>query len=353
MIKILYLYSELCPYNIPVLKSLVREYGVIIHVVSRDTNRSKPYQPPPIENVHYYKRSDFTSEQILQLAQGIAPDLIYISGWMDKGYLPTARRCKKLGIPVVTGFDDQWIGTLRQRLGVIAFRLYLNRFYSHAWVAGPRQYEFARRLGFAKSAVIFDLLTCDSRVFASAAVALQNKKSGYPRTFLYVGNFRVVKGTDILLKAFTTYRDKLGGDWKLICVGCGDLRPLLANQKNVEVLDFMEQEALGRLCARAGVFILPSRLDQWGVVVHEFAMAGLPLLVSAHVGAKDVFFIEGFNGVSYSDNEPDLLAQGMLAFSKKTDKELYTMGENSRRLASRIDSSISAASLMSVIMHAQ
>jgi glycosyltransferase involved in cell wall biosynthesis len=350
MINILYLYSELCPYNIPVLTCLARDYGAELHVVSHDTHRLKPYQPPPIEHVTYYKRSSFTSAQLLKLAQGIEPDLIYVSGWMDKGYLPTTKKYKKMGIPVVTGFDDQWLGTLRQRLGVIAFRVYYKSFFSHAWVAGPRQYEFARRLGFTSREIIFDLLTCDTSMFATAAATRLKNKNGYPKTFLYVGNFRTVKGTDLLVKAFATYRDKFGGDWRLICVGCGDLRPLLMSQKNVEVYDFMEQESLGNLCAQAGVFVLPSRLDQWGVVVHEFVTAGLPLLLSKNVGAKDVFFIEGFNGMSYSENSSDCLAQGMLAMSKKSAEELYAMGENSVRLASRINPLMSAANLMSVIM---
>jgi hypothetical protein len=54
--------------------------------------------------------------------------------------------------------------------------------------------------------------------------------------------------------------------------------------------------------------------------------------------------------MSYSENSSDCLAQGMLAMSKKSAEELYAMGENSVRLASRINPLMSAANLMSVIM---
>lgn len=347
--KLLFLYSEIGPYNIPVFKCLTQFHGARVHVISWDHKKLTPFVPPRVENVFYYKRSHYSTEQIYELAQKINPDIIYVSGWMDKGYLPTARRFKAQGIPVVVGFDDQWIGNLGQRLGVIAFRLYFKRFFSYAWVSGPRQYEFARRLGFNNKHILFNLLTCDYKLFDEASKTLANKRESYPKSFLYVGHFSTVKGTDILVEAFRNYRRELKGNWKLICVGTGELYHLVENEPGVEAIDYINQRELAALCARSGVFVLPSRHEQWGVVVHEFATAGLPLILSNNVGAKDTFFIEGFNGISYANNSAAALSRAMLIMSKKSDSELYQMGENSHRLASRITPSISAASLISVL----
>jgi glycosyltransferase involved in cell wall biosynthesis len=347
--KILYLYSEIGAYNIPVLRCLVADHGAEVHVVAWDRAKLKPFSPPAVSGVTYYARSQLTEKTILELAERICPDLIYISGWMDRGYLPTASLFKRRGVPVVTGFDDQWVGNLRQRVGAAIFPFYYRRFFSHAWVAGPRQYEFARRLGFASDEILFDLLTCDYTLFNDAAETLAAKRSAYPRTFLYVGNFRAVKGTDILARAYREYRTEHGGTWPLLCAGNGEMQSLLEGEPGIELLGFVAQSELARLCARAGVFILPSRHDQWGVVVHEFAAAGLPLLVSAHVGAKATFLVEGFNGRSYPGNNPDALSRMMAEFSNQSDAALLKMSENSRRLARRIDPSVSAASLVSAI----
>lgn len=346
--KILYLYSEIGPYNIPVFKCLTQSHGATIHVVHWDHKKLKPFVPPSIEDVSFYKRSQYSPDRIFELAQAIDPDVIYVSGWMDKGYLPTARRFRTRGIPVVAGFDDQWVGNLRQRTGVLAFRLYLWRYFSHAWVAGPRQYEFARRLGFDSRHILYDLLTCDYYLFDEIAETRREMRSSYPRSFLYVGNFRAIKGTDVLVEAYKSYHKTFAGDWTLICVGNGELRHLLASEPGIEVIDYMDQREFAKLCMRAGVFVLPSRHDQWGVVAHEFAAAGLPLLLSDNVGAKATFFIEGFNGISYSGNSANDLSRAMAVFSKKADSELRQMGENSRKLAGRITPATSAANLISV-----
>ncbi len=347
--KILYLYSEIGAYNIPVLRHLVRDHRAEVHVVSWDRMRLKPYEPPPLAGVTYYARSSLTPRGIYKLAERLAPDLIYVSGWMDRGYLPTTQRFKARGVPVVTGFDDQWVGSLRQRLGAAIFPFYYRRFFSHAWVAGPRQYEFARRLGFGSEEIIFDMLSCDHGLFDQAAETLLAKRAAYPRSFLYVGNYRAVKGTDILAQAYRHYRSRYGGNWPLLCAGNGEMQGLLEGEPGIELLGFLAQPELARLCARVGVFILPSRHDQWGVVVHEFAAAGLPLLLSNHVGAKATYLIEGFNGWSYPDDSPEALAESMDRFSRQSDESLLTMGANSCKLARRIDPAISAGSLVSVI----
>ena len=119
--KILYLYSEIMPYNIPVLEEFVQNCNCEVHVVHWDHKGLNPYKPPKFGNVIYYKRSGYNKSQLLKLTREIQPDIINISGWMDKDYLSVVKKFKEQGIPVVTGFDDQWVGTLRQRVGSLIF----------------------------------------------------------------------------------------------------------------------------------------------------------------------------------------------------------------------------------------
>lgn len=347
--RILYLYSEIGPYNIPVLRRLSEQYGARIDVVCWDQKCLKPYTPPEIPNVQFHRRSQFDSRSIFLLAEAIQPDIIYVSGWMDKGYFQTSRMFKARGVPVVTGFDDQWVGSLRQRVGCVVFRLYYQRFFSHAWVAGPRQFEFAKRLGFANQSIIHDMLSCDYDRFSAAIKNLEAKRYVFPHTFLYVGNFRRVKGTDTLANAYEKYRRMVSSPWGLTCVGNGELKPIISACHDIEVLEYLPQKELVKLCSQAGALILPSRHDQWGVVVHEFAAAGLPLLLSENVGAKEILLIENFNGFSYPADSVDALAAAMCKMSAKSDSELYQMGLNSHKLAARITPETSAANLVSVM----
>jgi glycosyltransferase involved in cell wall biosynthesis len=348
-IRILYLYSELMGYQIPVLREYVEKHNAEMHVVHWDHNKLTPYKPPQLDNVTYYDRSQYTIDQLRKLARDIVPDIVYITAWQDKGYLPVAKMLRQKGVPVVAGFDDQWKGSFKQRFASVIGPYVLRRYFSHAWVAGPYQYEYARKLGFNKHEIIFNLLSGNTALFNRGAEYINEKKLQYPRKFLYVGRFHAVKAINILVEAFRRYKTQYNGDWGLICVGNGELRFLLEEVAGIEVIDFTDQDRLVETTKRAGVFVLPSRYEAWGVVVHEFASAGMPLILSENVGARAMFLVEGFNGIRFGGNSPDNLARAMHDMARKSVNELIQMGRNSHALANRITPELVAASFLSVI----
>lgn len=342
--NIIFLYSEVVGYLMPLFRSLSQDHGYIVSVVHWDKNLLKPYTPPEIENVTYYPSSSFSKESLNEFCLKINPEIIYVSGWMDKTYLSAAKIQRKRGIKIITGFDDMWKGNSRQLLGSIIFKLIGKKYFSHAWVAGPQQYEFARRLGFKTSEIVFDLLSANSSKFNTI-----DRPNRLPKKFLYVGNFREVKGTDILAKAFKIYKDKYKGDWELICVGNGEMQHLIEGIDGVNVFPYASEDTLMELASDSSVMVLPSRNDQWGVVVHEFSAVGMALLLSENVGAKSTFFINKFNGLSYSNNSAEKLAEKMDDFSKMEEKDIRNMQINSIKLSTRITTETSVANFLSII----
>lgn len=350
--NILYLYTEVMGYQISVFRILTKMYGASVHVVQWTSKKLTPYQPPEIEGVHYYDRSKHTAWDILKLAQNVRPELVYISGWQDKGYLLTAAYFRWCGTPVVVGFDDQWVGSGRQLFASLLGKIGLFRaLYSHAWVAGAFQTEYARRLGFAKSRIIFNLLACDISLFWRRRPKRVDYKSCIvSRAFLYVGNFRNIKGTDILGEAFRIYRNELGGTWRLICVGNGPLENFLRQIDGVSVEPFTKPENLFHFGCESDVFVLPSRHDQWGVALQEFSLLGMPLIASESVGSASAFLINGFNGYFFANNSARELAKAMRTISSLPDQERRKMGMRSRRLGMAITPELSAASLISILV---
>ena len=67
-LKILYLYSELVGYQIPIFETYVRDYNAQVHVISWDKNKLKPYNAPSIKGVTYYQRSKFSKKELLELS---------------------------------------------------------------------------------------------------------------------------------------------------------------------------------------------------------------------------------------------------------------------------------------------
>ncbi len=83
------------------------------------------------------------------------------------------------------------------------------------------------------------------------------------------------------------------GDWELHLIGNGSLKAQLEATAGVVLKDFMQPEQLILEVANTGCFLLPSRGEPRGVVAHEFAAAGLPLILSDSVGAAGTFLISG------------------------------------------------------------
>ena len=346
--KILYLYAEVMGYTMATVKALVG-HGAEVHIVHWDQAKQTPYQIDPQSGIYNYKLSALNKNGLQDLAKKLDPHITVVSGWMNRDYLATAQLLKSEGKLIVLALDSQWYGNLRQYLAVLMGKLrYFSRYYSHAWVPGNYQFEYVRRLGFSKTNIIYDLLSADLSLFNSVYDdSIEQKQKSYPHRFLFVGRFESIKGLNTLLNAWQQLGDSRG-DWELHLIGNGSLQPKLQSMPGIVVKDFMQPHDLIQEVAQAGCFVLPSYAEPWGVVVHEFAAAGLPLLLSDVVGAASTFLISGFNGYQFKVNNPNSLVQYLSKIIATPDQELLDMARTSHHLSQRITPETSAMNLLSL-----
>lgn len=348
-IKILFLYAEVMGYTVVSFRELVKT-GAEITVVHWDKQKLTPYVCPELEGVKMISRSAVTAESMIGLAEHLCPDITFISGWQDKDYLRVVRVLRKKGQIVVAGFDDQWFGTFRQFIAEMLGRFgFFKRFFSHAWVTGSRQFEYARRIGFKKEEIVFDLTSADLPLFHSVYFsAIDVKRKTYPHRFLFVGRFNQVKGIDVLIEAWNIIGERKK-DWTLQLIGNGAFLSDIDMPDDVLVQQFLQPEQLANESMHAGCFVLPSNSEPWGVVVHEFAAAGMPLILSDAVGAGGLFLIPGMNGYIFPVADSNQLARQMLRIIETPDSELIQMSEYSYLLSTRITPETSARNLISLL----
>jgi len=347
--NIVFLYAELMPNLISVIKTLITTYSAQVHIVYWDLKKRTPYVPDAIEGLTLYKRSQHGFREIKRVLADLNPDAIYVVGWMDYAYLAIVAMYRRRGVPVIVGFDDWWKGTLRQSIARVFSPILTKVLFSHAWVAGPRQYEYAKRLGFSDRNIIPNLLSCDTDLFNQAYQSLKTKRDDYPKVFLYIGRFSSEKGINLLAAGFEKYRTTLKGTWKLVCVGNGPLLNVLVGRPNIEVREFTSQSDLLKLMERSGIFVLTSLRDFSPLVVHEAACSGLPMILSSNVGNIPLFMIHNYNGVVFESGSVDDLAKAMHRISSKPSEELILMGKRSHELSRRINPEITSASFMSIL----
>lgn len=343
---VLILYTELAGYTIASIQALL-DKEVNVHLVRWPVNAEAPFTFSFGDRMHVYERDKHSNEQLVSLSEKINPDLILCSGWNDKGYLAVCKAWFNR-IPVVLAMDNKWNGGAKQQLARLISGFTILKTFTHCWVPGEQQKLYALKLGFPESKIKTGFYTCDTERFSEIYSQHRESKSKvFPHVFIYAGRYYEFKGVKELWAAFSHLKSETNCDWKLVCLGTGDVPPL--NHPDIEHKGFIQPEQMSEVMKHAGVFILPSRVEPWGVVVQEFAAAGFPLLLSDAVGAKDAFLDEGVNGASFpAESEPDLYAE-MKQVTELSDAELQMMGDKSHALAVKNTPQLWANTLLSFI----
>jgi glycosyltransferase involved in cell wall biosynthesis len=345
---ILILYSELAAYTISCLEAVLKKYaGVALHIVKWPVNNEAPFVLKFSDHLKVYERNGYDETGLRKLADKIKPDLIICSGWIDKGYLGVCRVWKKR-IPVVLTMDNKWNGSVRQWLGSVLSPFTVSRYFTDCWVPGIRQAEFAKRLGFKMKKIKSGFYCCDLDLFNSVYTQTgKEKEQCFPHCFIYVGRYYEFKGVKELWSAFVEFKKLHPSDWKLVCVGNGAVPPV--NDPDIVHYGFMQPQQLRDFMKGAGVFIMPSRVEPWGVVAQEFAAAGFPMLLSRNVGSSEKFLEEGRNGFAFEAQNEDQIIECLKKITALPDRELAVMGSRSHELAQSISPEGWADTLMGFI----
>lgn len=296
-------------------------------------------------NVTLLKRSDHDDDSLCRLLIGLDPDLVYLSGWMDPGYVKAVNRVRRGATDFVTvcGIDDQWFGTIRQIVGSLYFRIHYRKIFDYMWVAGKPQYHYARMMGYDPGRIISNLLSADQSKFSC--------ESGTEKRFVFFGRFDRVKGIDTLLDAHASLPEASRLEWPLVMIGDGEMRDLVERRasRDVRLIPYLQPDALARELALGGVGMLTSTFEAWSVALHELAFMRYPLIVSRQCGAASEFLIHGYNGFLFEGGDAASLADAMKAMIARSDDERADMGRASAALATRITPEMSACSLLSLL----
>ncbi|NHM01095.1 glycosyltransferase [Flavobacterium difficile] len=350
MNNLLVLYAEVMPYNVVAFETFAATYPAYrLHVVCWDESKKiTAYQHPKHEAITYYRQSDFSEKDLLALYDLLQPQLILVSGRMDKSYLTLAAYAKKKKCIVVGNSDNQFLGSLKNYISIFfSFYLY-KRYFTHMQVPGSLQYRFCRLLGYQKEKIIFPQYTADVSLFEAAY--LQTKTKRVYKKILFIARLESVKGIALLLKVHRELYSSQQITTPLVVVGSGSLQQKLnLSYPGITYYPFMSQKEIVTLLDEIQYFCLPSLYEPWGVVLHEAAAAGLPIVTTSVCGAASTFVTPTANGFVIAPNSEKELKEAMLAMHAKSNEEIKKMGEISYQLSKKITPEMWGTSLMQLI----
>lgn len=317
---------RLAPYTVSFLRSLAGR-GHAIELLYEAAAGEAPFAGFDLSfcvSAHAEVAGDVHHREWLQRADADLPDAAWIAGWTHPLERAAGRRLRQLGRPVVCGLDNPWRGTVRQWLGCAAAPWLLRPMSDRAWVAGPPQALFARRLGYRQIetglyCADVEAYRCDRPLDARAPA------------FLFTGRLVADKGFDLLIEAYRRYRQQVPLPLALDVAGVGPLAVLAEGQPGVRTRGFVQACDLPTLMADSQALILPSRLENWGVVIQEAAVAGLPVLASRVCGAASTYVRDGESGFVFAPTVPGIL-DALLAFHAQSSTQRQAMSLKSQKL---------------------
>ena len=187
----------------------------------------------------------------------------------------------------------------------------------------------------------FSSLT-EAQLSARAALCEQRDEN----LILGVGQFLPYKDIDVLLDAFAGMHNE---DLRLRLIGAGkrnaELEKAIAERglaDRAEAIAFMPPEELALEYARAGLFVLPSRQECWGLVVNEAAACGCPIVSTWGAGAAVEFLANSRPQLLAEPCSTDSLALTMGSFlaRPREEKQSYAAWLQSKATAYTVESSV-------------
>ena len=325
--KALILYSKLSNYMLNIFQQWAHKSNVEIHLVYYPVDAEEaPYKhDKELDSISFYSYEELSTNKMLSMAGNINPDIIICSGWFSIKYLRVVFSYYKK-IPTILTVDNYWLNTYKQKIAKLVFPYTISKMFSYVWVSGKPQKEYVKKLGFRDEQIRLGFYTANKRIFE---IKNNNSSSQFRREFFFVGRYIQKKGILDLEKAFIEIQDEFPNEWKLNCIGHGPLQKDMVNHPKINHMGFVQPIELKKYISGGGVFVLPSHFEPWGLVVHEFSMAGFPLIVSDSVGAATQFIKNSNNGYIFKTKDIDDLKIKMLKIINSTDKELYDMSRES------------------------
>jgi glycosyltransferase involved in cell wall biosynthesis len=274
------------------------------------------------------------------------PDVTLIVGWEQSAYRRCARALRGSSLRVLC-MDNQWLRTPKQLLGIASSRIYLRPYFDAAFVPGPRQRDFALRLGFSRDRIFEGSYAIDVETFGRVR-PLDSHSADARQAFVFAGRLIEAKGIGSLAHAYAAYREAVDNPWPLVVAGRGHLEGLLRGRPGIELRGFVGAPDLADEFGRASFLVLPSTFEPWGLVLHEAAAAGLGCICTTRVGGADAFVRDGENGRIVRPLDVEGLADAMRWAHSLSPEQLARVSRVSRSLAELVTPERWAATVLAM-----
>lgn len=325
--------DKLSPYHIARIQMILNYCEVkCIEVYSQSNYYDWPESITNFKKVTLFQNvtENVRRKEVWGALKNFNPDVVFVTGWSRSADLAALAWCARFGVPSVI-MSDSNLHDSKRNFFVEFIKKKLLAATSGGLVAGSRSRSYLELLGINPLMIEGCYNAVDNDHF-SPTISYKLKKEN---RFIIVARLVKKKNLSFFLKAYAKYISNAipngSTPWQLDIVGGGPCRNFLENQvlqldirKYVTFVGPKYYNEIPRLYHRSKCLILPSIVDQWGLVVNEAMAAGLPTIVSSCVGSaydlvvdrKTGFVIEKFDVDSWSAALSDFAALDQVSYTR-------------------------------------
>lgn len=279
-------------------------------------------------------------------------EALWVHSYARLSNLAAMLAARRRGIPVLLREEMSALSAQRsalkrglKRIGMAG----LDRLVAAYLAIGTANRDYYRALGIADLRIFPMPYAVDNDRFRRAADAARPERArrkaelGIPPerpVAAMAARLIEAKAAGDLITAWRLFTEKLppGRRPFLVILGDGPLRPALermaAGLDTVRFAGFRNQTELPAFYAMADLFVLPSLLEPWGLVINEAMTAGCAILASDRVGAARDLVRDGVNGAVFPAGSVAALAHALERLLADPDR-LAAMGRQSLGIIER------------------
>lgn len=283
------------------------------HIVAgdRDIGDTNPFPEVQVRQWHsnddtkvfYLNTSLVSMSQLIALIKGVNPDLVYLNSFFDRRFtfkVLLARRLGFISTPVILAPHGEFSpGALRLKARRKRLYFYLSRFihlYTGLnWHASTsREHDDIRRaLPYVRESQISIAMNMAKKV-QPEDIDPKQPISSAALSVCFLSRIAPMKNLDFAIRALSLARSEV----KLSIFGpiedfdywnqCKLLIEALPSNISVEYHGPVHSDDVHSVLRNHSVFFLPTRGENYGHVIHEALLAGLPTLISDQTPWRDL-----------------------------------------------------------------
>jgi len=279
-----------------------------------------------------------TARFIWRSLNRIRPSIVIISGYCDAAAWTAWFWASLHGVKKILWSESNVFDHPRHVWRELPKRVFVKG-CDCAHVYGTSSREYLERLGMPRTSIRTKRAVVDTALFLNAPETKTRRACDAIR-LLYCGRLSQEKNLSSLIRALAGVRqNKDSPRLRLMLIGSGPLEEALRLQVEnlgiASIVDFMgwrRQADLPQFFRDSDVLILPSASEQWGLVVNEAMLSGLPVAVSEQCGCA-VDLVKPENGWVFSPYDEAGLTALLEKIADTPRQVLEEMGRVGRSLA--------------------